>query len=517
MIKVTNTFAQYYNDNNILLERELIEEGGAYGHMAHIHETDTLKFGHLNQMISDIFTGGISAIKEKVDGQALAVSIDDKGQIVFARNKGQLKNFGANGMKWKDVAEKFKDRGDLTDAFTLASKDLTVAFDRLSSSGKKRFFNTYTKDVNKINTRSDDNTEIYELMKTDFEENDQPQENVTVKPWLNFEIVWPETTNVINYGKRVIIFHNFIAYDVDGNPRDGDFQGFAERLRNYLDQKNLRKQETFEIDTVKLLNFAEKNVSENEDTQNNIKDFENNQHVFINRLKNLQQEFSSNGIQFQGKRLYSDILSDNNTLYDYHSIRYKLMLIEGYFPITEFLSAQELDECLTLFTTRWLFGDKKNTLSQIKQTLSTNVQHEKITQQVYDTFLEVERSPGTRKNLIVRTREPIRSMFTDVGVIIIQNMNDLLAINPVKAVKEIKEKIDDVLETAKQSPEDLKELERIVANIERSGGWEKIVPTEGVTFQWTNPDTKEKSVFKLTGLFGDINQILGWFKYNRTL
>lgn len=52
----------------------IIEEGGAYGHMANVHEDYTLQFEDLQNIIRQALTGGIQGtIKEKTDGQALAV------------------------------------------------------------------------------------------------------------------------------------------------------------------------------------------------------------------------------------------------------------------------------------------------------------------------------------------------------------------------------------------------------------------------------------------------------------
>ena len=44
---------------------------------------------------------------------------------------------------------------------------------------------------------------------------------------------------------------------------------------------------------------------------------------------------------------------------------------------------------------------------------------------------------------------------------------------------------------------------------------DKIVPTEGLTFTYRKENSKSHSVYKLTGAFADINQIIGFFKYSR--
>ena len=72
----------------------ILEEGGAYGHMANVHEDYTLQFEDLQNIIRQALTGGIQGtIKEKTDGQALAVGYR-AGIVRFARNKGHYRGFG---------------------------------------------------------------------------------------------------------------------------------------------------------------------------------------------------------------------------------------------------------------------------------------------------------------------------------------------------------------------------------------------------------------------------------------
>ena len=54
-----------------------------------------------------------------------------------------------------------------------------------------------------------------------------------------------------------------------------------------------------------------------------------------------------------------------------------------------------------------------------------------------------------------------------------------------------------------------KQLDKYMNSIMSRGGLDKIAPTEGITFSYKN------AVYKLTGTFTDINQVVGFFKYNR--
>ena len=77
--------------------RGLLMCGGAYGHMQHPFDDSNLTFNDFKSMITRLLKGGINveSVTEKLDGQNLMVSWKN-GQLVAARNKGQIKNFGEN-------------------------------------------------------------------------------------------------------------------------------------------------------------------------------------------------------------------------------------------------------------------------------------------------------------------------------------------------------------------------------------------------------------------------------------
>ena len=63
-----------------------------------------------------------------------------------------------------------------------------------------------------------------------------------------------------------------------------------------------------------------------------------------------------------------------------------------------------------------------------------------------------------------------------------------------------------------RSSNDLRTIDMMKAQLEKvqsMGGFKKLVPTEGITFMFKG------KVYKLTGLFAPINQILGMLKYTR--
>ena len=86
------------------LNESLLLEGGAYGHMAHPFDDMDLTFSDLKDIISKALNGDLGVVREKTDGQALAISWKN-GRLIAARNKGHLQNAGANAMGIEDVLQ----------------------------------------------------------------------------------------------------------------------------------------------------------------------------------------------------------------------------------------------------------------------------------------------------------------------------------------------------------------------------------------------------------------------------
>ena len=120
--------------------KELLTEGGAYGHMAHPFDDNDLKFGDLKKIIELGLGGQLNRednVTEKLDGQNIMISWKD-GKLIAARNKGHIKNAGATALDTSGIASKFAGRGDIADAFNFAMKDLERAIKKLSDKQKEK-------------------------------------------------------------------------------------------------------------------------------------------------------------------------------------------------------------------------------------------------------------------------------------------------------------------------------------------------------------------------------------------
>ena len=96
-------------------------------------------------------------------------------------------------------------------------------------------------------------------------------------------------------------------------------------------------------------------------------------------------------------------------------------------------------------------------------------------------------------------------IFLELGVEILHNISDYLSVVPTDATKDMKRRIAAKIKVIKKS-KDLASLDKLkfeLKRIEDLGGFEKLVPTEGIVFVYKG------KTYKLTGLFAPINQLLG--------
>lgn len=471
-MKLTNTFAQYHKNPTVLLE------GGLYGHMSHVHEDLNLSFYDLKDIIGRLLQGHIKSVKEKVDGQALAVSIDDEGKVIFARNKGHIKDFGHNALDYQGICKVFGNRGDLSDAFCMAAEDIAQALSRIPKKIQDIRFGTYDARVPKL---SKDGKSV---IKDD--QGEDVMETQRIKRWLNFEIVWPETTNVVPYNHRLIILHNYDAFDVDGRKRDSDFNEFAENIKQDLEQVNANIQKKFKISTMPMMSLPK------------VRDFEKQRDQFLFKINSIQSESR---------------LNDTNKLGDYYISRMRDIISQAASS-----AGFDIDEQLmTVLVNRWIHGTKTPSIRDIIKRIKNSPQE-------YDGADQFQQWVKTTDNrdmigkVLSDIKKPIKDIVTDLGIAVMNNMKDFLTLNPSEASVEMRHALENVLQQV-EATNDLdvtKKIEGYLSSIHRAGGLEKIVPSEGLTFTYKPEHSKTHSVYKLTGAFADINQIIGFFKYARS-
>jgi len=413
-------------------EVQLIIEGGAYGHMNHPFDDKNLKFSDLKQIIINGLGGELNRednVTEKLDGQNLMISWVN-GKLVTARNKGQLKNYGATAMDTAGVASKFAGRGDIKNAFVFAMKDLSKAVGKLTDAQKEKVFGNG-------------------------------------KRWMNLEVIYPASANVIDYDKSEIIFHGTLEYDESGKaigqPKDS-----ARMLAGMIKQVNQNIQKHFKIGKPLFLNVPK--------TQN----FGTKKKTYLARLDKLKRQYA---------------LKDNDTLSLYH----QKFWIEFIFNAAKQYRYKIPNKILVNLTKRWAFLDKSYSVQQMRK----EIDNEKF----LDWALSFDKTD--HKKYIKDNMKPFEVLFFDVGSEILKNISGYLVASPDKAVQKIRKDVISAIKTIKAGG-DIKKIETLklqLSKLEKIGGLSSIVPTEGIVFKYKG------KTYKFTGAFAPVNQILGLLNF----
>ena len=196
-------FSEVVKDN-----RPLLKEGGAAGHMTHPFEDFGLTFGDMKEMFRLGLSGEITVKgnpTEKLDGQNLFASFRE-GKLYAARNKSDIKN---GGMDYESIKTKFSGRGTIEEAFTFAFSDLEKAIQSLTPKQQEKIF-------------------------------------LGGKSWMNLEVMYPKSQNVINYDGAYIVFHGVSLYNDKGEKVE-DYPQYARTLAGMIRQVNANSQKVFNI------------------------------------------------------------------------------------------------------------------------------------------------------------------------------------------------------------------------------------------------------------------------------
>jgi len=402
------------------IKESLLLEGGAYGHMNHPFDIEmNLTFGDLKSIVSKALNGDLETVREKTDGQALAISWVN-GRLVAARNKSHLKNKGEGAMTIGQVADKFAGRGGLTDAYNFAMKDLSAAISALSEPQRKKIFKDGA-------------------------------------CFMNLEVIYPSSVNVIPYNQPLLVFHGTFEYD-DAGTIIGENQEAAKVLGGMIKQVNAHVQSKYTIQGPPMQKLPKS------------EDLSKMQGKYLGMISKLQSEFG---------------LSDKDGVADYHQAWW-----------TNFVNknAKGLDAQQKIgLVKRWAFGDKSFRIADIKDP--------KI-QKWADSTDKNDQAKISKQNLM-----RFEEIFLGVGAEVLSFMDSVLTANPEQATKQMLARLKSTIKDVKASgdPKKIAKLKLELSRMQALGGFDKIVPNEGLVFVYGG------NTYKLTGAFAPLNQILGIF------
>jgi len=288
--------------------------------------------------------------------------------------------------------------------------------------------------------------------------------------YANMEIIYPATRNVIAYETAVLQFHNLTEYDDAGNEVMTDMPGGA-ALQRAIQDANAHLQKTFQIIPPRELKLGK------------VDNFEDYQDALFKEVDQLRNRYG---------------LAETDLVFEYHKAWWK-ELIEA--------KAKELgydipEVVLTALVRRWSIADKSLNKTALKKMIDN--------EQFLNWVVETDTAANLKK-IQYENIQPFESIFLKLGALILQNASDFVAVNPSGAVQQIRKDLADSIRLLKSSNniKDLELLRKHLSRIQALGGFDKIVPLEGIVFTYGG------NTYKLTGSFAPINQLVGVLKYSR--
>jgi len=401
--------------------KQLINEGGAYGHMSHPFDDKGLTFGDFKQIINNALQGHLdleTSATEKTDGQNLFITWNKK--LLAARNTGDLKR---GGMDAKAVKLKFANRGNIEKAFNYAMRDLAKAIGGLSDKQKKKIFNDGSN-------------------------------------WVNMEIMYPASANVIVYDAPYLQFHNVLQYK--GGSAVGSVTNGARILAGMISQINQSLQKSFSIIGPKVLKV------------NPHQDFGSKRPYFTGKLSGLMSKYG---------------MKDNNTFAEYHQAWWESFINKKFKGVDNTI--------LVGLVKRWAFFDKSFRLDK------KNFSDESMLTSA-KKFDKMNHADQVKKNMF-----PFETLFFELGAEVLKNVEGFLAANPDRAVQNVRRQVAKAISDVRKGG-DLKKLNRMhaqLAKVQAIGGFKTIIPSEGLVFVYKG------NTYKLTGAFAPVNQITGMMAF----
>lgn len=279
--------------------------------------------------------------------------------------------------------------------------------------------------------------------------------------WLSLEIMTPDTKNVVDYGSTwQVRFHGTLEHDEDGNVIGQLDKEAGRMLDGMLRQKNLERQSKFVLSKIDKLK-----LDKVDDLDKNISSF----HKKVDRVSK------------------SARLSSNDTIASY---------IENSFR-------KEIDKI-----------DKKNeisegTLKSLIQRMAYNNKSIRIVSLIKEVpehlRKEIKALDKNAPKVYKKIMLPFDDIFAEAGQLVAQKLTDFMGANPSKAISDIRDRIDDVVDKIGKSNNESSK-QKLAANLkrlEKLGGMDAVIPSEGITFFYKG------ELLKLTGSFASVNQILG--------
>ena len=430
-------------------------------------------------------TGGISSLEESVDKKIeevnsntstshlrhpfedFSLTFEDVKDLVDKILKGELKNVrektdGQNlKVTWKDgVLRAARNKGHLKNngEYSLTKQELAEKFE--GRGDIKDAFVFAFEDLKRC-------FEIIpnEVLAKIFQEG---------RRFLSLEVIYKPTKNVIPYDENLLVFQEVNTYSTGGDliNRNSEFSDLLVKTLNEFGKA------AFDTFTVK----KQPNVS-----MPNIKDESEDLHNKLVEVINSQKEKYG--------------LSDLDSILKNQMEKWK-RFVDVKARQFGYSIPNKVKEGLI---SRWCLDEKSGEMGYSLRDVKSDIKNEKFLSFVVD--FDKNEVTDKRKEM----RKPFELIFLRLGSGVLSKLNFPLIGGQKKAVSIIQKDIVDTIEEIKSVDnfEAREKMKNELKRIKNCGGVDKIAPGEGVVFNYND------ELYKLTGLFAPVNQLLGIIKYNR--
>ena len=285
------------------------------------------------------------------------------------------------------------------------------------------------------------------------------------KSFMNMELIYSKNPNVIYYDRDIIQFHGIKHTDGEGN-EIGEETKYAASIAKALKDLKLDMGKTFSIIPPQIIKLG-KDI-----------DFEKNKSKFTKKVEDLRKRYN---------------LTDADEVSRYHEMWWREQVEQNFGDLP-----QDVKEGLLL---RWAYEDKK-TLNM--RAIGKILDKDQVA--AVKKFDKEDLKKKQKENM-----RPFEDLFLELGSVILKNASNFVAASPDAEMQRLQKQLRDEAEAVRKSGDvsDIEKVAKELERLERIGGIESIIPTEGIVFVYKG------KVMKLTGTFAAVNQLMGFIKYGR--
>jgi hypothetical protein len=284
------------------------------------------------------------------------------------------------------------------------------------------------------------------------------------KNFMNMELIYSKNPNVIHYDRNLIQFHGIKITDGMGNII-GEDTNPAKSIPAALAAVNAHVGDVFTVIPPQIIQLG-KDLN-----------FDQNKAKFIKQVDDLKNRYK---------------LSDQDEVTEYHEAWWREQ-IEKNFPNV----SQDIKEGMLL---RWAYENKT--------ALNMRALDKELGKEEAAKVKDFDKNAG---KLYKENIRPFEDLFLELGSIILKNASNFVAADPSAEMQRLHNQIRTEAEKIKKGGSE-QQINKVMAELDRLnriGGIESIIPTEGLVFRYKG------KVMKLTGTFAAINQLMGIIKYGR--